>query len=219
MVTVRGSADSVESRLTAGLLRCPCCGGRLARWGHARRRLVAMGSGWEEFWPRRSRCRGCGRTHVLLPADLWSRRRYGAAVIMTVLMLAAQAAAAGRAVARPWAAAPGGGRRLVPASTAHAWRSRFAGRAAVLRGELARLLPLVSGAEAARPLVPSGSPGGDCLAVLEAVTAGLARLGPMAAVAAHEAAAHLTGGLWLAPAVPLLNVNTTWDTAGVIAAS
>ena len=111
MVTVRGSADSVESRLTAGLLRCPCCGGRLARWGHARRRLVAMGSGWEEFWPRRSRCRGCGRTHVLLPADLWSRRRYGAAVVMTVLMLAAQAAAAGRAVARPWAAAPGGGRR------------------------------------------------------------------------------------------------------------
>ena len=72
---------------------------------------------------------------------------------------------------------------------------------------------------AARPLVPSGSPGGDCLAVLEAVTAGLARLGPMAAVAAHEAAAHLTGGLWLAPAVPPLNVNTTWDTAGVIAAS
>src|SRR6266496_2179683 len=207
MVTVRGSADSVESRLTAGLLRCPCCGGRLARWGHARRRLVAMGSGWEEFWPRRSRCRGCGRTHVLLPADLWSRRRYGAAVIMTVLMLAAQAAAAG------------GGRRLVPASTAHAWRSRFAGRAAVMRGELARLLPLVSEAEAARPLVPSGSPGGDCLAVLEAVTAGLARLGPMAAVAAHEAAAHLTGGLWLAPAVPPLFVNTTSDTAGVIAAS
>ena len=177
MVTVRGSAGSVESRLTAGLLRCPCCGGRLARWGHARRRLVAMGSGWEEFWPRRSRCRGCGRTHVLLPADLWSRRRYGAAVIMTVLVLAARAAAAGRAVARPWAAAPGGGRRLVPASTAHAWRSRFAGRAGVLRGSLARLLPLVSEAEAARPLVPSGSPGGDCLAVLEAVTAGLARLG------------------------------------------
>ena len=73
-----------------------------------------------------------------------------------------------------------------------------------MRGELARLLPLVSEAEAARPLVPSGSPGGDCLAVLEAVTAGLARLGPMAAVAAHEAAAHLTGGLWLAPAVPPL---------------
>ena len=55
--------------------------------------------------------------------------------------------------------------------------------------------------------------------MLEAVTAGLARLGPMAAVAAIEAAAHLTGGLWLAPAVPPLNVNTTWDTAGVIAAS
>jgi len=97
---------------------------------------------------------------------------------MTVLVLAARAAAAGRAVARPWAAALGGGRRLVPASTAHAWRSRFAGRAGVLRGKLVRLLPLVPEAEAARPLVPSGSPGGDCLAVLEAVTAGLARLGP-----------------------------------------
>src|SRR6266536_4095301 len=143
MVTVRGSADSVESRLTAGLLRCPCCGGRLARWGHARRRLVAMGSGWEEFWPRRSRCRGCGRTHVLLPADLWSRRRYGAAVIMTLLVLAARAAGTGRPQARPFAAVPGGA-AMVPGSTARSWRSRFASRAGALREQLARLLPLVS---------------------------------------------------------------------------
>ena len=81
MVTVRGPAESVESRLAAGALRCPC-GGVLAPWGHARRRLVAVPEGWREFWPRRGRCRSCGRTHVLLPADLWSRRRYGAAVIM-----------------------------------------------------------------------------------------------------------------------------------------
>ncbi|MGH3126013.1 MAG: DUF6431 domain-containing protein, partial [Streptosporangiaceae bacterium] len=117
-MTVRGSAESVEARLAAGRLRGPCCGGVLARWGWARRRVVAMFSGPEEFCPRRGRCRRCGRTHVLLPADLWSRRRYGAAVIMTVLLLAAAAAAAGRAAARPWLPAPDGSRWQVPASTA-----------------------------------------------------------------------------------------------------
>lgn len=62
----------------------------------------------------------------------------------------------------------------------------------------------------ARPLVPSGSAGGDCLAVLEAVTAGLrCRFPQLAVVTADEVAAHLTGGLWLAPAVPVLRFNTT----------
>src|SRR6266404_52151 len=60
-----------------------------------------MPDGLEELWPRRGRCRSCGRTHVLLPSGLWSRRRYGAAVIMAVLVLAVQAAAAGRAAERP----------------------------------------------------------------------------------------------------------------------
>lgn len=218
-MTVRGSAGSVEARLAAGRLRSPCCGAVLARWGWARRRVVAMLAGPEEFRPRRGRCRRCGRTHVLLPADLWSRRRYGAAVIMTVLMLAATAAAAGRVPARPWLRTPGGGRRLVPASTAWSWRSRFAGRAAVLREGLMALLPLAAGPEAARALVPAGSAAGDCLAALEAVTAGLRRLGGLAAVTAHEVAAHLTRGGWLAPAVPALSINTTWGAAGVIAPS
>jgi len=207
-MTVRGSAESVEARLAAGRLRGPCCGGVLARWGWARRRVVAMFAGAEEFCPRRGRCRRCGRTHVLLPADLWSRRRYGAAVIMVVLMLAAGAAAAGRAAARPWLASPGGGRWQVPASTARSWRSRFAGRAGALRQALTGVLPLAD--PVSRVLVPAGSPAGDCLAVLEAVTAGLARRFPaLAAVTAHEVAAHLTGGLWLAPAVPAVRFNTT----------
>src|SRR5438552_1324733 len=81
-------------------------GGVLGPWGHARRRWVAMPGGWRAFRPRRSRCRRCGRTHVLLPAGLWSRRRYGAAVIQAVLVLAAQAAAAGRVPARPFTAVP-----------------------------------------------------------------------------------------------------------------
>ncbi|HYA51713.1 MAG TPA: hypothetical protein VEG33_11125 [Streptosporangiaceae bacterium] len=180
----------------------------LGPWGHACRRRVAMPDGWGEFRPRRSRCRSCGRTHVLLPSGLWSRRRYGAAVVMAVLVLAVQAAAAGRAAARPWLAVPEG-RRQVPASTARSWRSRFASRAAGLREQVMRLLPLASGREAARPLVPSGSPAGDCLAALEAVTAGLRERPGLAAVSAHEVAAHLSGGLWLAPAVPVLEFNTS----------
>jgi hypothetical protein len=45
--------------------------------------------------------------------------------------------------------------------------------------------------------------------VLEAVTAGLRRRFPqLAAVTGHEVAGHLTGGLWLAPAVPALRFNT-----------
>jgi len=167
-------------------------------------------AGWLKwFRPRRGRCRACGRTHVLLPAELWSRRRYGAAVIMAVLVLGVRAAEGGGVPARPFAAVPGG-RRIVPASTARSWRSRFAAGAGALREQLTRLLPLVSGREAARPLAPSGSPAGDCLAALEAVAAGLAgRFPVLAAVSAHEAAGHLSGGLWLAPAVPVLQFNTT----------
>jgi hypothetical protein len=128
---------------------------------------------------------------------------------MAVLALAVQAAAAGRATARPWLPVPDG-RRQVPASTARSWRSRFASHAAGLREQVMRLLPAVSGREWARPLVPSGSPAGDCLAALEAVTAGLRERFPaLAAVSAHEVAGHLSGGLWLAPPVPVLEFNTS----------
>ena len=83
-----------------------------------------------------------------------------------------------------------------------------------------RLLPQLSGREAARPLVPSGSSAGDCLAVLEAVTAGLRERFPaLAAVSAHEAAGHLSGGLWLAPAVPVLQFNTTLFPGGAVSPS
>ena len=127
---------------------------------------------------------------------------------MAVLVLAVRAAAAGRAAARPWLAAAEG-RRQVPASTARSWRSRFALHAAGLREQVMRLLPLASAAEAARPLASRGAPAGDCLAALEAVTAGLRERPGLAAVSAHEVAAHLSGGLWLAPPVPALEFNTS----------
>ena len=69
-----------------------------------------------------------------------------------------------------------------------------------------------------RVVAPAGSPAGDALAALDAVTAGLRRGFPgLATVAAHEVAAHLTGGLLLAPGLPPLAGNTTL--AGLAAVS
>ncbi|MGH3305102.1 MAG: DUF6431 domain-containing protein, partial [Streptosporangiaceae bacterium] len=88
MVTVRGSAESVEARLRSGQLAC-WCGGTMRPWGHARPRQVATFTGMGKARPRRGICRGCGRTHVLLPAFLLSRRRYAAPVIFAALALRA----------------------------------------------------------------------------------------------------------------------------------
>jgi hypothetical protein len=88
----------------------------------------------------------------------------------------------------------------------------------VLRQALTGVLPLAD--PLSRPVVPSGSAAGDCLAVLEAVTAGLrCRFPALAVVTAHEVAAHLTGGCWLAPAVPVLRFNTTLFSVDAVAPS
>ena len=96
----------------------------------------------------------------------------------------------------------------VPASTASAWLSRFAGRAGVLRQGLLELLPLADAQ--GRPIVAAGSVTADALAALDAVTAGLrSRFRGLDTVTAHEVAAHLTGGMLLAPALPPLAGDTT----------
>ena len=87
MVTVGKDAREVEARLGSGRLECSC-GGRLARWGHARARVLRTASaiGWR-LRPRRARCTGCGRTHVLLPVGVLARRADVVAVIGTALAL------------------------------------------------------------------------------------------------------------------------------------
>lgn len=218
MVTVRGSEESVEARLRSGLLVCSC-GGTLRPWGWARPRRVATFAGMAGARPRRGICRGsCGRTHVLLPAWLLSRRRYAAAVIFAALALRAAGLKTAAVAARLRLPVPGRPGRCwpVPASTAGSWLARFASRAGWLRAGLAGLLPLVD--PLGRVVAPAGSPAGDALAVLEAVTAGLRRgFAGLATVTAHEVAAHLTGGLLLAPALPPLAGNTTL--AGLAAVS
>jgi hypothetical protein len=210
VVTVRGSEESVEARLRAGLLRC-VCGGVLRPWGWARPRRVVTFAGEVEVRPRRGVCRGgCGRSHVLLPAWLLSRRRYAAAVIFAALALRGAGLKIVAVAARlrlPSAGRPGQ-RWSVPASTAWSWLSRFASRAGWLRQALMGLLPLVD--PQARVVLPSGSPAADALAALEAVTAGLrARFGGLDTVTAREVAAHLTCGQLLAPELPALAGNTT----------
>ncbi len=207
-MTVRGSEESVEARLRSGLLAC-WCGGTLRPWGCARPRPVATFAGPAEVVPRRGICRGCGRSHVLLPAWLLSRRKYAAAVIFAALALRAAGLKVSAVAARLRLPVPGGpGQWSVPVSTASSWLSRFAGRAGWLRQQLAGLLPLAG--PQGRVVLPAGSVTGDALAALEAVTAGLRRwFAGLATVAAHEVAAHLTCGRLLAPSLPVLAGNTT----------
>ena len=208
-MTVRGSKESVEARLRSGLLVC-WCGGALRPWGRARPRRVATFAGPVQVQPRRGICRdGCGRSHVLLPAWLLSRRRYAAAVIFAALALRAAGLKVSSVAGRLRLPVPGhpGQWWGVPASTAGSWLSRFAGRAGQLRQAFLGLLPLAD--PQGRPVAAAGSVTGDALAVLEAVTAGLRSRFGLDTVAAHEVAAHLTGGMLLAPALPLLAGNTT----------
>jgi len=209
-MTVRGSLESVEVRLRSGLLVCSC-GGTLRPWGRARPRWVATFAGPVRVQPRRGICRGgCGRSHVLLPAWLLSRRKYAAVVIFAALALRAAGLKVSAVAGRLRLPAPGGAGQWwsVPVSTASSWLSRFAGRAGWLRQALMGLLPLAD--PLGQPVAAAGSPSADALAALDAVTGGLCRRFPgLGMLAAHEVAAHLTCGLLLAPSLPAVAGNTT----------
>jgi len=123
VLTVSADRDDVERMLGAGGLACPACGGPLARWGRARERQVRGLDGVGRLVPRRARCGGCGRTHVLLPVTCLARRADEAEVI-------------GRALE---AKAAGAGHRVIaealgrPASTVRGWLRALAARAEQVR--------------------------------------------------------------------------------------
>ena len=138
--------------------------------------------GWRRSPGRRWCCRGGGCAARLRPDACAAAGR--AAVAPQVCGggdLRGAGAAGGRAEGGrgggPAAAAGAGtGRPVLERAgvdgTARGW-SRFAGRAGWLRPALLGLLPLAD--PQARPVAPAGSPSGDALAALEAVTAGLRR--------------------------------------------
>jgi Domain of unknown function (DUF6431) len=115
MVTVEVDPVRVESRLAAGEIACPCCGGVLGGWGHARTRRIAGLA--DPVRPRRARCRACAVTHVLLPVAVLLRRAYAAEQIWAALTARADGSGHRRV----------GAELRVPAATVRGWLRR-AGR-------------------------------------------------------------------------------------------
>lgn len=161
-------AGEVERDLTGGRVVCPGCEGELRPWGFARWRVLRDRGGEHRVRPRRSRCRSCLVTHVLLPTIVLLRRRDLAAVIGEALRARHLDGASRRAVAA------GAG---VHPDTARGWLRRFAAQSGDIRvafTSLAHRLDAELG-----PVEPRGSPPADALeAIGVAAAAAARRLGP-----------------------------------------
>ena len=199
MLTVNGDRDVVERQLGNGELACPSCGGVLGGWGNGVTRPVRQLDGGDELvTPRRSRCRGCLGTHVLLPVQLLSRRADAGAVI-------------GRALE---AKAAGSGHRVVagllgrPESTVRGWLRALARSAGRVRE---RFTSLAASLVTDPPLAaPAGSPSADAVAAVAAAAAAAVLLPGVGAVARWELASAVTCGLLLAPSWPPARGNASW---------
>jgi hypothetical protein len=202
VLTVSADGDDVERRLAAGGLACPRCGGVLAGWGRGRERRVRGRDQECRLCPRRARCRGCGRTHVLLPVTCLARRADGTGVIGTALE--AKAAGSGH---RTIAARLGR-----PLSTVRGWLRAFAARAGQVRSAFTTLAAVLV---TDPPLpAPAGSVVGDAVAAVAAAAAAAAGLPGVGAVARWHLAAAVTSGMLLAPSWPSGVINTSWPWAG-----
>lgn len=122
MLSVESDPVRVDSALISGELRCPHCAGELRPWGSARARVLRLRQGDLQLRPRRSRCRSCAKTSVLVPDIALVRRVDEVAVIGAALR----------------EAAIGSGQRKIatvlsrPRETVRGWLRRFASRAEVL---------------------------------------------------------------------------------------
>jgi len=199
MLTVEASAVSVEGRLAAGDLCCPCCAGVLAGWGWARERVVrGPGGRLTRLRPRRARCRACKVTHVLLAVLALARRADAAEVVGAALAAAARGAGFRLAAA-------GLGR---PPETVRGWLRRFAGRAEAVRVFFTAL----AAAAGPDPVMPAaaGSPVADAVAAIAAAAAAVAaRWQELGEVPVWQAASAASGGLLLAPGWPPAGRNTS----------
>jgi len=123
VLIVESDRAAVEQSLGAGVLFCPGCGGELRPWGSARKRALREEGVETALVPRRSRCRSCEKTHVLLPDSCLLRRRDALVTIGKALL--AKAAGDGRRVT--------GARLSIPPDTVRGWFRRFAAAAEELR--------------------------------------------------------------------------------------
>ena len=197
MVTVEVDPERVEFRLAAGQLSCPSCShGVLAGWGFARIRRV-VGSA-EPVRPRRSRCRACAVTHVLLPVTLLLRRAYAAEVVWAAVV--AKAAGGGHRVI--------GARCGIPSSTVRGWLRVITGRAEAVRDWFVSIA-VFAGVDVSIPRA-TGSRCGDVIAAVGAATEALAvRFGGgpvIGGVTAARVVVTGSGGRLLSPGWPLAPV-------------
>lgn len=197
MLTVNGDRDAVETQLDRGELACPLCGGLLARWGNGVPRRIRQLAGEdgqvrdEVVTPRRSRCRACGATHMLLPVQCLLRRADAAAVIGTALEKNA-AGAGHRTIARVL------GR---PAATVRGWLRRFTVRAEPARAFFTVLLAVTS-PDPVMPAVARG-PVADAVSAIAGAAAAVAERWPrIGEVPVWAAASAASGGRLLAPGWP-----------------
>jgi transposase-like protein len=180
VVMVCAEQATVEAELTGGALQCPTCTGRLGPWGHARERVIR---GVGRLRPRRARCRGCGKTHVLLPELCLLRRRDAVAVIGAAL--AARATGAGHRPVAEWLG--------VPKDTVRGWLRRFARHAEAIRAHFSRWAFALD-AELG-PVLPAGGGFADAVAVIGvAARSFVLRFGPREA---WSVVSLLSGGVLL----------------------
>lgn len=191
MITVGANGAEVERLLGSGELECPLCGGVLARWGHARPRVLRGASGLVRLRPRRSRCSGCGSTHVLLPVFALLRR----ADVAEVIGAALAAKAAGRGV-RPIAVATGRA-----AGTVRGWLRRFGSRAEAVRVFFTGLL-VEAGTD---PVPPAAGPSlfADAVAAVAGAAVAVSSRWPgVGEVTPWRVASAASGGRLLSPGWP-----------------
>lgn len=205
MLTVGKDEAGVERRLRDGGLRCPDCGGLLGPWGWAGPRTVWGIGWWRRVRPRRTRCRACGRTHVLSPVNVLWHRRDDVSVIGEALTRSALGEgfrSIARVLGRPEATVRGWIRRM--RRLAEPIRVAFT----LVRAALVVDTPFVAaGAGAAPPAAAVGA----VLAVAAATGECFAELADVAASAPWEVACAVTGGRLLAPPTAgfAINMNRT----------
>ena len=190
---VETDAAAVETALTGGRLSCPNCASGLRPWGHSVEREVRLLDRSESRRFRRSNCRSCATTHVLIPEDTLLRRRDGVEVIGAALT----------------AKVKGQGHRRIardldrPDSTVRSWLMRFTSMADELRAHFTRW------AHAIDPVHDRLSPGGS--AFFDAVEAvgvlgivAVRRFGPrppwsLASIVTGGGLLRNTSSLWAPP--------------------
>lgn len=157
--------ESAGQQLTAGSIGCPSCsGGSLRPWGYARTRVLrGLRGARRALRPRRARCRDCGATHVLLPADAPPRRADTLQVVLSALL-----DHHGGAGARSIAVDLG-----LPVDTVRSWLRAVAARADWLREQATRWAYSMDPEHP--PIQPSGSRLGDALAALGHAAAAIRR--------------------------------------------